>query len=102
MKLVRDGIPELIEESGKTCKFRTAHGLDEHIVFLRAKMAEETSEFFADPCYEEAADMVEVIKSLCYLHKLEWEVVLGVAVDKEERRGGFLGGIILESVNEKK
>jgi predicted house-cleaning noncanonical NTP pyrophosphatase (MazG superfamily) len=98
MKLVRDLIPQIIRESGKDCKWRTAYGEDEHIVFLRAKMDEEVAEFIENPCYEEAADMIEVIKAFCHLNELEWEVVLGAAERKEEERGGFTGGVILEEV----
>ena len=45
MKLVRDCIPEIIEEDGKWCLTRTVHGVDEHIILLREKMIEETDEF---------------------------------------------------------
>tara|TARA_B100000214_G_C23822956_1_gene560552 strand:+ start:327 stop:626 length:300 start_codon:yes stop_codon:yes gene_type:complete len=98
MKLVRDLIPEIIRESGGDCRCREVYGEDEHIVFLRAKMNEEVAEFIENPCYEEAADMIEVIKSFCHLNKLEWEVALGTAERKEEERGGFTGGVILEEV----
>ena len=98
MKLVRDSIPEIIEESGSWCLTRSVHGPDEHMVMLKAKMEEETQEFFENPCYEEAADMIEVIKAFCYLNKLEWEVALRAAESKEESRGGFYNGIILQKV----
>ena len=98
MKLVRDCIPEIIEADGKWCLTRTVHSLDEHMVLLKAKMEEETQEFVDNPCYEEAADMIEVIKALCRLNKLEWESALGAAERKEEERGGFYNGIILQKV----
>ena len=59
---------------------------------------EETQEFMDNPCYEEAADMIEVIKAFCHLNRLEWEVALGAAERKEEERGGFYQGIILQEV----
>tara|TARA_A100001011_G_scaffold384869_1_gene458046 strand:+ start:658 stop:963 length:306 start_codon:yes stop_codon:yes gene_type:complete len=98
MKLVRDHIPEIIEEDGKWCLTRRVHGSDEHMVMLKAKMEEETQEFVENPCYEEAADMIEVIKAFCHLNKLEWEVALGTAEKKQETRGGFYNGIILQKV----
>jgi predicted house-cleaning noncanonical NTP pyrophosphatase (MazG superfamily) len=97
-KLIRDSIPSIIKESGKDCSWRRAHGVDEHMVFLRMKMEEETREFFENPCYEEAADMVEVIKAFCHLSGLEWNTVLSKAENKQETHGGFFGGIILLSV----
>ena len=101
MKLVRDHIPEIIEEDGNWCLTRQVHGVDEHIVMLKEKMIEETQEFIENPCYEEAADMIEVIKAFCYLSNLEWDSVLSTAVDKEESRGGFYRGVILQKVGKR-
>ena len=41
MKLVRDHIPEIIEEDGKWCLTRRVHGTDEHMVMLKEKIIEE-------------------------------------------------------------
>ena len=98
MKLVRDFIPKIIEEDGRSCKWRTVFGEDEHITMLSAKMREEVDEFVDNPCYEEAADMVEVIKAFCYLNGLEWDIVLGWAVNKQETHGGFNNGLVLLGV----
>ena len=98
MKLVRDCIPEIIKEAGKECKWRYTYGEDEHLVFLRSKMEEETQEFIENPSYEEAADMIEVIKAFCHLNKLDWEIALTSAVNKQETHGSFIGGVVLEEV----
>ena len=98
MKLVRDCIPQIIEEDGRTCKWRRVFGEDEHIAKLSAKMREEVNEFVDNPCYEEAADMVEVIKAFCHLNGLEWDAVLGAAMNKQETHGGFHTGIVLLEV----
>ena len=98
MKRVRDHIPEIIEADGKWCLTRRVHGPDEHMVMLKEKIVEEAQEFIEDPSYEEAADMVEVIKAFCHLNNLEWEAVLGAAERKQEERGGFYQGIILQEV----
>jgi len=98
MKLIRDCIPEIIEESGKWCLTRAVHGVDEHIILLREKMIEETDEFICDPSYEEAADMLEVLKTFCYLHNLEFDTVVSVAQNKLETHGGFHNGVILQKV----
>ena len=99
MKLVRDGIPQIIEDDGRACKWRHVMGEDEHIAKLAAKMREEVGEFIESPCYEEAADMIEVVKAFCFLNDLEWEVVLSTAIRKEEERGGFHAGIVLIEVD---
>ncbi len=101
MKLVRDYIPEIIESDGKWCLTRRVHGIDEHMVMLKEKIYEEAQEFIENPSYEEAADMLEVIKALCHLNGLEFEVVIGAAENKQEERGGFYRGIILQKVGEK-
>jgi len=101
MKLVRDQIPEIINSSGGWCLCRTVHGLDEHMVFLRAKIEEEADEFLENPSYEEAADILEVLKTFCFLNNLEFDTVLKVAQAKQETRGGFAKGIVLQKVGEK-
>ena len=100
MKLVRDKIPEIIESDGKWCLCRRVHGKDEHLIFLRAKMIEETDEFLENPSLEEAADIYEVLIALCKLYDFSYEDVAGAAVRKREERGGFMKGIILERVGE--
>jgi predicted house-cleaning noncanonical NTP pyrophosphatase (MazG superfamily) len=98
-KLVRDCIPQVIEETGSTCTVSYANDGKEHIRLLKAKMQEEIEEFIDEPTYNEAADLVEVVKALCYLNGLEWDVVLETAVHKQETRGGFYRGVVLETVD---
>ena len=100
LKLVRDYIPEIIEADGKWCLTRKVHGVDEHMVMLKEKIVEESQEFIENPSYEEAADLVEVVKTLCYLNDLEWGDVLRAAVKKQETHGGFYKGIVLQKVGE--
>jgi predicted house-cleaning noncanonical NTP pyrophosphatase (MazG superfamily) len=98
MKLVRDHIPEIIEEDGKWCLTRTACDIDEHMMFLKQKIIEETKEFMAEPCYEEAADMLEVIRAFCELYDLQFDLVVNAADMKKKTHGGFTRGIILQKV----
>tara|TARA_E500000331_G_C17137418_1_gene661134 strand:- start:299 stop:610 length:312 start_codon:yes stop_codon:yes gene_type:complete len=102
MKLVRDYIPEIIEEDGNWCLTRKVHGIDEHMVMLKEKIVEEAQEFIENPSYEEAADMIEVVKAFCHLNGLEWDVLLGWAINKQETHGGFYKGIVLQKVGEHK
>ena len=99
MKLVRDNIPFIIEQSGITCEYHVAN-YDEYKVHLYKKMREELDEFINTPCYEEAADMWEVFLSICELHKISISRVKLSADDKRKKRGGFKDRIILETVNE--
>ena len=106
MKLVRDFIPRIIEENGKTCEYHVA-SYDEYKAHLYEKMREELEEFINTPCIEEAADMYEVLRAICKLHDLEMVYVEVEAADKRLGRaglpphGGFKDRIILEKVNER-
>jgi|TARA_R110000824_G_scaffold5670_11_gene26186 predicted house-cleaning noncanonical NTP pyrophosphatase (MazG superfamily) len=100
MKLVRDLIPRIIEDAGKTCKYHVAD-LDEYKSFLYEKMREELDEFIENPSYEEAADMYEVLSTILRLHSLTMFSVDSTATTKREKHGGFRDRIILEEVNDK-
>ena len=97
MKLVRDLIPQIIEESGKSCGYHIAN-YDEYKARLYEKMHEELDEFINTPCVEEAADIYEVLRAICKLHEIEMVGVEIIASDKREERGGFKNRIILEEV----
>ena len=97
MKLVRDLIPQIIEEDGKTCKYHIA-SYDEYKARLYEKMREELDEFIGTPCEEEAADLYEVLCAICRLHKLNMWDVKYRAADKLISRGGFGERIVLEQV----
>jgi predicted house-cleaning noncanonical NTP pyrophosphatase (MazG superfamily) len=100
MKLVRDKIPSIIEEHGKTCKYHTAN-YDEYKARLYEKMTEELNEFINTPCYNEAADIYEVFSAICDLHELNLIRVATTAMHKRQQRGGFEDRIILEKVDER-
>ena len=99
MKLVRDKIPDIIREDGKECKYHVAKH-NEYKTRLYEKMREELDEFINTPCYEEAADIYEVFSSICAIHDMNMVQVEVVAVDKRNKRGGFMNRIILEEVSE--
>ena len=98
MKLVRDKIPEIIEKDGKWCLCRSVHDRKEHLALLKEKIIEESTEFLENPCYEEAADMLEVVHAFCHLSGLSFEFVEITMRNKREANGGFFNGIVLEEV----
>tara|TARA_B100000214_G_C23807512_1_gene553372 strand:+ start:169 stop:483 length:315 start_codon:yes stop_codon:yes gene_type:complete len=97
-KLVRDHIPRIIEDTGSACIVSYVNDTKEHNRWLRMKMEEEVVEFIEDPSYEEAADMLEVVKGFCQVNGLSWEDVVEVAQSKAQQRGGFSRGAVLEQV----
>jgi predicted house-cleaning noncanonical NTP pyrophosphatase (MazG superfamily) len=99
MKLARDKIPQIIKESGKRCKHHTAD-MKEFKERVYDKMSEELSEFIENPSVEEAADMYEVMKTLLWIHDIDFSDVISRAEKKRYERGGFCEGIVLESVDD--
>jgi len=98
VKLVRDLIPKIIEESGRSCRWHKINNHSEYMSWLKLKIIEEADEFIEDPCLEEAADMLEVVKAFAKINNLDFEEVIAAAKNKTKKRGGFIEGIILEEV----
>ena len=94
-KLVRDRIPEVIEETGKTFSYRTATQT-EYKNALLDKLLEEVIEFRENPSLEEMGDILEVIDALKSEYKLAGSSANQIA--KRVRRGSFDKKIILEWV----
>ena len=98
-KLVRDRIPEIIEQSGKTCAIRI---LPEHeyLAALDAKLQEELNEYQADKSMEELADLLEVMMAVAEARGHSFAEVDAIRREKAAKRGGFQERIFLESVTE--
>ena len=62
-KLVRDLIPEIISDAGKSCVTRTLTD-DEYLAALDTKLSEELAEYQADKSMEELADLLEVMMAV--------------------------------------
>ncbi|MEK6854907.1 MAG: nucleoside triphosphate pyrophosphohydrolase [Nanoarchaeota archaeon] len=98
-KLVRDKIPQIIKEKGKTS---VTHIADEKEYWdkLKAKLKEEVDEFIKDSNKEEMADIFEVITSINFLKRWTIEEIVEVQKKKREERGGFDDKIILDEVKD--
>lgn len=103
-KLVRDKIPKIIKDSGKSCEIVKI--LDKEVLLkeLNIKLVEEVKEYmFANSkknSIEELADILEVIHSLAELHGSDIEKVERVRKKKEKQRGGFKEGLFLIEVED--
>lgn len=97
-KLVRDNIPEIIENTGK--KFDIHYAKEELVSLLEAKLQEEALEFSQDKNLEELADLMEVIFGLSSALGYSEEDLLKKREEKKLERGGFKEGIVLERVYE--
>ena len=98
-KLVRDKIPQIIEQSGKIC---VTHILsdEEYAAALNAKLQEELNEYLADGSMEELADLLEVMMAAAKARGHDFSEVEAIRREKAEKRGRFNDRIYLESVTE--
>ena len=96
-KLVRDKIPEIIEEDGKNCKTRILSD-EEYIAALEAKLNEEVAEYQADKNLEELADVLEVLQAICVARGYSLEELEALRAKKANESGGFADKILLEYV----
>jgi len=98
-KLIRDRIPEIIKQSGKTPHWRTLSH-DEYLTELDRKLNEECAEYQADKSLEELADMLEVIYAIAEVRGHSLEELEQVRAEKAAKRGGFKDRIYLERVDD--
>ena len=93
-KLVRDRIPEIIEESGKHCETRIL-SKDEHLEYLNKKLGEELNEYLESGDIEELADLEEVLRGVLKLKNVSYEEFDAIRQKKCDERGAFEKGIAL-------
>ena len=98
-KLVRDKIPQIIEQSGKICVPRILSD-EEYAAALNAKLQEELKEYLADGSMEELADLLEVMMAAAKARGHDFSEVAAIRREKAEKRGRFNDRIYLESVTE--
>ena len=93
-KLIRDKIPEIIEQNGGKAVIRQLSH-EEFVRFLEMKLDEEVGEYHRDKTVEELADILEVVYALASLHGCSKEELLAVYDEKHEKRGGFERRLLL-------
>lgn len=88
-KLVRDRIPELIQQSGQICNYAEIKNPELFVELLRAKLIEEVNEFLSTGNVEELADISLVIETIASVLGHTEEQFKKVCADKIEERGKF-------------
>lgn len=100
-KLVRDRIPEIIQDAGKHAKSRILSDA-EYQHELRRKLEEELGEYLQAKSDREAqkelADILECIKALASLHGSSLQEIEKLRKKKAEERGGFAEKVFLIEV----
>ncbi|AQQ61670.1 MULTISPECIES: nucleoside triphosphate pyrophosphohydrolase [Bacillus] len=102
-KLVRDRIPEIIENNGKTFTTRI---LDEkeYIEEVSKKTQEELAEYLEaeskEHKVEELADLLELVNALAKHEGTTLEEINNIRKKKAEERGGFSDRVFLIEVTD--
>ncbi len=99
-KLVRDKIPEIIKESGKTCEIEILSD-EAYLEMLDKKLDEELSEYHESKSLEELADLLEVLKAVALARGFSVEELYHVCDEKKKARGGFEKKILLKEVKDR-
>lgn len=98
-KLVRDNIPQIIEQSGKTCKTRVLSD-DEYLAKLNDKLHEEFDEYVHSGDVEELADIVEVARAIALAKGVTDAKFDEIRTQKAHKNGAFTQKLFLEWVDE--
>lgn len=98
-KLVRDKMPEIIEENGGIPISRILDD-KEYKKCLDEKLIEEVKEYLKDDNEEELADVYEVFINILKYKGIELKKIEELALEKRLKRGGFDKKIYLEEVEE--
>lgn len=96
-KLVRDNIPKIIKEHGKTAKISILSDED-YKKQLNLKLLEETNEYLASGEVAELADIVEVIRAILDFEGVDFEEFECLRKAKADSNGQFKDKIFLEEV----
>ena len=94
-KLVRDKIPDIIKDEGRTVKTRILND-KEYRVELNKKLQEEVKEYLEDNNVEELADIVEVIYGILNSMDVSVEEFECIRKSKADKRGAFQDRVFLE------
>lgn len=98
-KLIRDQIPEIIEEKGQVCVTRVLED-DEYLEMVDAKLDEELAEYHKEQNLEELADLMEVIYAATEARGFTREQLERVRAEKEAQRGAFHKRLLLLEVRD--
>ena len=98
-KLVRDRIPEIIGQAGKTCAYSVLPE-GEYLELLDEKLNEELAEYQESKSMEELADLLEVVRAVAKARGSSIGEVEEIRERKAAKRGGFEKRILLEEVEE--
>lgn len=101
-KLVRDRIPEIIENDHRTCVTRILND-DEYLACLKSKLLEECHEVIEaedEDIKKEIADVLEVLEALENTLHIDRQEIISIKEKKAHNNGAFDKKIYLEYVED--
>ena len=96
-KLIRDKIPQIIEQSGKQAIIVEVTD-QEYLELLNTKLGEELKEYLENESVEELADLVEVVYAILDYKGVSRQEFEGIRKQKVEERGAFRDKLLLKEV----
>lgn len=96
-KLVRDRIPAIIEANGERPMTHVAEA-GEYDRRLTEKLDEKVAEFHESGDPEELVDVLEIVSALVARAGVSRDELERLRAEKDDERGGFEDGIVLEHV----
>ncbi|MCB8814733.1 DUF429 domain-containing protein [Desulfosporosinus shakirovi] len=98
-KLIRDKIPQIIEDSGKKAIIEKVSD-PEYLDLLNAKLGEELQKYLDSQRVEELADLVEVVYAILEYKEVSRQEFEDVRKQKVEERGAFRDTLLLKEVSD--
>lgn len=98
-KLVRDKIPQIIEENEGVKPQTRILNNEEYLIELNTKMQEELKEYLESGEIEELADLEEVLRAILDAKQISYKDFEKIRLEKVNKRGSFKDRIFLVSVN---
>ena len=95
-KLVRDKIPQIIENNGEKCVTRVLTD-EEYLAQLNTKLQEEMKEYLESGDIEELADLEEVLRAILDVKDCTYADFEHIRQAKVDKRGAFKQKIFLET-----
>ena len=104
-KLVRDKIPEIINQAGKECKIKILKKIlkdDKYSNELKKKLCEEAKEVLETKSKQELigeiSDVLEIIDALKEVYKIDDQELIKAKNSKANKNGAFKDGAFKEKI----
>lgn len=101
-KLIRDRIYTKMLNQNSVVRLKQVSSQSQLLYYYKAKLVEESNEAFStqseQDLLEELADLVEIIHGIAYVIRTDFEAIEKVRLSKRQTNGGFVQGIIVDTV----